>query len=195
MTNLFDAAYSNDVAGVRAAVGEGQSPNAQHALAGTVPLQLACQANALDALEELLRLGADPNLRFSRTSRIDGRRFVAHTPLMYARSVEAIELLLAAGADLEARDEMGRTPLARAAHEGNSALVEHYLDRGADVDVTIAFDGRTVTLVEFVELQRARVLEAAGSEPSRRATERLAALSKIAGMLQIEDIRGDGERP
>jgi len=120
MIDLFKAAYANDVAKVSLAIAEGQDANAQSQRAGTIPLQLACQGNALDAIKVLLAAGADPNRRFTRTSRVDGRVFAAHVPLMYVTSAEAADLLLNAGADINAMDADGNSPLMSAIQKGKS---------------------------------------------------------------------------
>ncbi len=53
-----------------------------------------------------------------------------------ANCPEAIELLLARGADVNAPDEDGTTPLMHAAGLGFAPLVQLLLDRGADLERT-----------------------------------------------------------
>lgn len=52
------------------------------------------------------------------------------------RDTDRVSQLLAAGADVDARDEDGATPLMHAAHAGDLALVRLLLAAGADVHAT-----------------------------------------------------------
>jgi len=56
------------------------------------------------------------------------------TPLHYAASGQAAELLIANGADVNARDSKDRTPLHRAAENGYVDVVDVLVKRGADVN-------------------------------------------------------------
>ena len=150
--DFFKAAWNNDVATLRRALAEGADPNRQHARAGTLPLQLACQANAIEAIQALLEAGAKADITFTRASRVDnGRVFANHTPLMYAESVPAAKLLIDAGARLESADGLGWTALVKAANAGNTELVRYLIDRGANLDVRPLLEGRPVTLLEFLD--------------------------------------------
>ena len=74
----------------------------------------------------LLRHKADPNLKCGTL-----------TPLAMAASKakpELLELLLAAGADTDARDDSGFTPLARAAFYGKLDNAGVFLKHGADIN-------------------------------------------------------------
>ena len=104
--------------------------------AGAIPD--ACAAARLDRLD-LLRamLSADP-------SRVHERGGDGQTPLHFAESREAIDLLLAAGADPDARDIDHRSTPAEWMMGGSSsptnrvALARYLVERGATVDVFMA---------------------------------------------------------
>src|SRR5690348_13609810 len=85
--DIFKAAWGNDVETLRRALGAGADPNKPHTRSGTLLLQVACQGNAVEAIRVLLAAGAKADAVFTRTSRVDGRVFVNHTPLMYVESV------------------------------------------------------------------------------------------------------------
>ena len=55
------------------------------------------------------------------------------------KNIRLVEMALAAGANIEARDEIGRTSLMWTAFHGASAMVTYLIAQGADVD---ARDGR-----------------------------------------------------
>ncbi|KAG2497952.1 hypothetical protein HYH03_004214 [Edaphochlamys debaryana] len=100
---------------------------------GWTPLHFAALAGRLDAVRELLGLGASPDVR---------SRYGA-TPAMlaakYGRSRDHVALVRAlsdAGADLTCRDARGRTLLMLAAKAGSLAMVQLLLDRGVDPSAT-----------------------------------------------------------
>ena len=103
--------------------------------AGAVPD--ACAAAQLDRPDILLRiLGDDP-------SRVHERGGDGQTPLHFARSREVVDLLVAHGADMDARDVDHRaTPaqwmLERKRGAGRFALAEYMVECGAAVDVFLA---------------------------------------------------------
>ena len=103
--------------------------------AGAVPD--ACAAANLDRLDLLRRIIDDD------PSRVHERGGDGQTPLHFARSNAVADLLLAAGADIDARDVDHRaTPaqwmLARQRDAGRYALARHLVDRGASVDIFLA---------------------------------------------------------
>ena len=57
-----------------------------------------------------------------------------------AGDVPALEALLDAGADVNARDEHGQTALMNAARDGHAAMVRLLVARGADLDHTAKFN-------------------------------------------------------
>jgi ankyrin repeat protein len=178
-SDIFSASYSGDTKAIENAVANGVNPNAQHPRAGTVPLQLACQGNAVESVKVLLRLGADPNLRFTWKSRVDGRVMSAQTALMYATSVEIASQLVAAGGDLNARDGEGNSPLVWAIYRGNSDLFRWYLERGADRTIQLQIKGNSVNLLEFIAGRREAVIFAAGGRENESRTAYEAELSAM----------------
>jgi ankyrin repeat protein len=117
--------------------------------AGAVPD--ACAAAHLDRPDLLARLIAeDP-------SRVHERGGDGQTPLHFARSRRVAEMLIAAGADLDARDVDHRaTPaewmLERRHGAGRYDLAQFLVDRGASADIFLAaalgLTSRAVALVE-----------------------------------------------
>lgn len=88
---------------------------------GRTALHEAAEHGGPEAVSVLLRHGAP----------VDARPGIDQ-PLHRAAAKEVVELLLDAGADLEARGEFGATPLLRAAQRSNPAVVHTLLLRGAD---------------------------------------------------------------
>ena len=97
----------------------------------------ACAAAQLDKLDILRRLlEEDP-------SRVHERGGDGQTPLHFARSREAVDVLLAAGAEIDARDVDHRaTPaqwmLAERRGAGRYDIARYLVDRGASVDIFLA---------------------------------------------------------
>ncbi len=95
---------------------------------GLTPLQYAVSVGNVDAVRVLVENGANVNTRDPG---------LQATPLMRAANRaprEILELLLAAGADVRARNRLGSTALHRAAGRLNEQAVEILLDNGADVN-------------------------------------------------------------
>lgn len=101
---------------------------------GQTPLHLAARAQAVDCVESLLRKGADPNVG-------DGdKRSALHSAVgKAARSNDIIEVLISWGADVNARDQYGYTPLHIAALNELSQCVEILIYHGADVTAKSKF--------------------------------------------------------
>lgn len=103
---------------------------------GDTPLHLAAAGSRVEIVRQLIAAGADPN------SALNHRR---SSPLHYAadgcpgranwnadRQVETIRSLLEAGADFNAPDKNGATPLHRAVRTRCAAAVKCLLEAGAD---------------------------------------------------------------
>ena len=98
-------------------------------LGGTDPdydLTLACEGD-IETVKQLLAEGADPNLREGEALRMAascGER-------------EIVELLIAAGADVNTKDKYHGTPLHSAAEVGCKEITELLIAAGADVNAKI----------------------------------------------------------
>lgn len=78
-------------------------------------------------LRAALEHGGNPNLRAPRDA-------MAETPIFSAMlpGVEMVDVLLQHGADINARDSFGSTPVLRSAAIGDFEMAYHLLERGAD---------------------------------------------------------------
>jgi ankyrin repeat protein len=179
-TNLFRSAWENDVAAVRAALEAGADPNEPHPRAGTLPLQLACQSDAIASIDLLLEAGARADVVFSPVSRVNGGVFLNRTPLMYAKSIEAAKRLLDAGARLEIADGNGWTALVWAAYSGSLALTKLLLDHGASPSVRPQFAGKSRSLCDFL---RAVAEPPPGAPETEAGTQRRLELDAIRVFL------------
>ena len=95
---------------------------------GLGPLHVAAQMGQIAIMEELIKKGAKVDMPSSLES--------AQTPLHVAAAHKHLSVgtLLRAGAQIEARDAQGRTPLHWAVWRGTSACVREVLHGGANVN-------------------------------------------------------------
>jgi len=103
---------------------------------GDTPLHLAAAGYRVEIVKRLLAAGADPNaagnhrhsgpLHYAADGYITGPAWDAR------RQVKTIEVLLKAGADIQAQDKNGATPLHRAVRTRCAAAVRCLLQAGAD---------------------------------------------------------------
>ncbi len=98
--------------------------------AGGPPLVAAARAADAEAVERLLRDGAD----------VDQRQPDGATALHWAafrNDERTAALLIGAGAAVNAANELGATPLWLAAENGSAAMIERLLAAGADADAAL----------------------------------------------------------
>jgi ankyrin repeat protein len=118
-------------------------------------LHKAAQRGEIERLKELLAGGADANA--PRES--DGR-----TPLMCAcaadvkdaQALEAVNVLLAAGADVESKDQQGFTPLMHSIKAYNMAALRQLLEVGANVNAQNAKGGTALNVARDISFWERR---------------------------------------
>jgi ankyrin repeat protein len=140
---LHDAAQAWDIERVRLLLSFGADVNARSFDGGHTPLyyaanhvDLARSADGKAVAETLIQYGAEVSV-------VSGP--IRGTPLHTAArrdNVAVGAVLLSAGADIEARDIKGETPLRRALNCRQPAMIELLLEHGADPD---APDKRGIT--------------------------------------------------
>jgi ankyrin repeat protein len=85
--------------------------------------------------------------------------------------IECLRRLLAAGADINARDRYGQTALMIAARKGESSVVRFLLKNGAGLDYTAKY-GLSAMMLAVIggHADIVRALVEAGADPSIRGT-------------------------
>lgn len=102
---------------------------------GTTPVMTAAARGELIVFDTLLGAGADLNLRCTS----DGSSLLHHAA--GGGNAEIVSVALRHGADVDALDRRGRSPLAWAAKKGRVLAVECLLAAGADLHVRSGYDG------------------------------------------------------
>ncbi len=102
---------------------------------GETPLHLAAQYDFLAVAAMLIEKGANIQAALSEGH---SSRCAGETPLHFANSLEMATLLLKAGADPNAKDADGRTPLFCSNVHENPAIVSALIQAGADVNARVA---------------------------------------------------------
>ena len=129
-SELHVAAMRGDLAEVVSRLDAGADVNERDWL-GTTPLHAAVEGSGAPAFlpSRLALLSAQRDIPES-DSRPDGSEAAAPDHLAVAR------LLLATGADVDARDRRETTPLSLAAARGGIAMAQLLLDHGADIEAS-----------------------------------------------------------
>jgi ankyrin repeat protein len=148
---MVEALHDGDVAGfLKSAAQDPKLLNARGP-EGSTPFMYAVLYTGAPVLERLLKQGADPNKRNDANA----------TALMWAATdLEKTRVLLAHGADVNARSSDMRTPLMIAARRpGNSATVKLLLDHGANPNPNAHPTAESSPLIEAATAADAASLE------------------------------------
>jgi ankyrin repeat protein len=135
--DVFDAAALGHLDRLRHRLEEDPTRVSSLSSDGFTALHLAAFFGKVEAARELLTAGA--------SSSAVGTNDLANQPVHAAaagRHIEVCRLLLAAGADVDAMQHGGFTPLHQAADHGDGPMVELFLSAGADARASLP-DGRT----------------------------------------------------
>jgi ankyrin repeat protein len=92
------------------------------------PLHIVARFGPVEMVELLIRMKADVN----------ATAYNGFTPLHVTEAKDIAALLIRAGADLDKRDNWGKTPLQKAAQSGLTPVVEAILESGYPCDLTSA---------------------------------------------------------
>jgi len=129
--DIFSAAEKGDAVKLRVLLESNPSLVQQFSPDGWTPLHLAAHYGHLGAAELLLSFGADSSLR--------SKNSLENLPLHAAvagNHNELVELLVADGCDINARQHGGWTALHGTADNGNLSMVQFLVRNGAFVNVT-----------------------------------------------------------
>ena len=122
-------------------------------LIGATPFLLAAMDANVEVMRILAAAGADTALATEEGTTplmvaAGLGRVPAETRVTEPDTLDAVQFVLALGADINARNEVGRTALHGAAHIRSDALVQHLVDHGAMVN---AEDQRGITPLMIAE--------------------------------------------
>lgn len=148
-TPLFFAVHAESKVGVEVLLKNGADPNHKTFIESEAPIHWAAWlVNDVSFLEMMLKYRGDPNLlalddRYATVSDLIEKSGaiggIANSPLHYSisrhkesRSIEKMELLLKAGANIDVKNGFGDTPLMHAASLAAYDQVYFLLSRGAD---------------------------------------------------------------
>ena len=94
--------------------------------------QQSAPAPETDPTEPVAEVSGNPEADRALLNAARGK--ISLSSFGYEENIEAVKKTLADGADVNAKDEDGRTPLLHAAYQGNNEIAELLLANGADVN-------------------------------------------------------------
>ena len=128
---IFEAAAVGDLARVKAHVEREPSLVSAYSPDGFFPVGLAAFFRRPEVVDYLIAKGADVKAVAKNAMQVTA----LHSAVANGGDSRIAKALVAAGADVNAQQRHGWTPLHGAAHSGDRELVELLLARGADPDV------------------------------------------------------------
>ena len=166
--SIWDAVLDGDIEAVKQHIAAGTDVNAMYEdggfVLGMTPLHIAAFENHKEIVELLIANGADVNVKgengetpldvaflYEETETADplrkhgGKHGTIHGAAR-GGDIEAVKEFLAAGTDVNAKDEDGHTPLYPAAFQDDKEIAELLIAKGADVH---AKDGDGLTPLHF----------------------------------------------
>jgi ankyrin repeat protein len=129
---LCDATRAGDTNAVSQILDSGVSPDVKSSSGRVRPIHIAARCLDPDMALFLISRGADPNARGAKD---DCTALAIAAALGKPLALRFCAALLDAGADVNAPDTFGRTPLMYAALNGNLDIVTLLIDNGADIDL------------------------------------------------------------
>lgn len=186
-TPFHIAVAANDIAAMQLLLDAGSDPEATWR--GQTSMYLAAQTGSADALQFLLKLGMKPDMTwaFDDTPLMNAlehdalecvwillaagaaskhRTASENSPVHCARSIAGFQLLLDAGADLNAVNGEGSWPLKTAAWNGDAALTQFLLQNGALPNLTSTGETALHDAVRSDSLETVSLLLDAGADPN-----------------------------
>jgi len=185
-TPFHIAVAANDIPAMQWLLDAGSDPQATWR--SRTSLDLAAQSGSTDALQFLLKLGMEPDttwtyetplmtalahdtlecarILIAAGAALNHRANLGHSPVHCAISPAGFQLLLDAGANINVVSEEGSWPLKYAAWEGDPALTRLLLKNGAQPDLTSAGETALHDAVRSDSLETVTLLLDAGADPN-----------------------------
>ena len=183
MTPLQVAAKCGNVSAIDALAAAGVDINLRTTTEDTSALDLAAHAGEVDAMNALIRHGANVRAGNAR----------GYTALYFVPDVNqaaSIDFLVGAGADVDVEAEQGFTPLHIASHLGFSGAVGSLLKHGADKDFTSSTGATPLHMAaEHGRLPILNALVEAGANVWRRTQDHISALDLAVGVGHVDVLK------
>ncbi|MGA7412046.1 MAG: ankyrin repeat domain-containing protein [Bryobacteraceae bacterium] len=186
--SLFRSIRAGDMSEVQNLLRQGADLNARDEH-GATPLMYAAQYSTAECMKLLLDKGANPNAKnkFGATALIWGAHDAAKVRILIASGVDvnaqansgrtalmsaaatvgaadAVKELLAAGADVKARDSMNRGAIAAAADAGDVAILRQLLAKGGDPNESAQFGSALINVSLRGNVEAVKMLIAYGAD-------------------------------
>ena len=143
--DLLAAAIEGEVQRIRELLEEGVCVNSKFTVHGWTALMMSAENGHTNCANYLIKAGADVNLLAA--ANVNERDYSGKTALFYARYDNIVKILVAAGADVNAKDLNNGTALCEALFDcrRNVDVVKTLVQAGADVNFR-GNDGKTAYL-------------------------------------------------